>query len=82
MERGCFMPIYSIRHKESGVIEHTVDMPISHIDTWEEQNPEWEIAIGMPLIHSGMGLKKPDIEWREKLKAMKKAHPGSTINDF
>ena len=76
------MPLYSVRHKESGKIEHTIDMPISQIEQWEHQNPDWEIAIGAPLIHSGMGLKKPSQEFRDKLKAMKKAHPGSTINDF
>jgi hypothetical protein len=76
------MPKYTIRDRTTGQELKEIHLSISEIDLWEAAHPDWEIAIGSPLIHSGMGLSKPSPEFRDTLKRMKKAHPGSTINDF
>jgi len=76
------MPNYTIRNKKTGEILDQVFLTLGEIDLWEKANPELEIAIGAPLIHSGRGMQKPDTGFRELLTRIKKNSPGSNINDF
>lgn len=80
------MPLYSIRHRKTGRITQQLSMSISEGEQWEVANPEYEIAIGQPLIHSGTGLKKPDSSFRDLLSTIRKGNSkgltNSNINDF
>ena len=76
------MPNYTIRNKKTGKILGEVYLSITEIDEWEKTNPNDELAIGAPLIHSGRGMTKPDSGFRDLLTRIKKNSPGSTINDF
>lgn len=80
------MPMYNIRNKKTGQITDAISMSISEGEQWELDNPEFEIAIGQPLIHSGSGLSKPDSSFRDLLSTIRKGNSRgiskSTINDF
>lgn len=80
------MPTYTIRNKNTGKIIMEMDMSISQIDDWEIANPNLEIAVGAPLIHSGQGLKKPEQGFRDMLRTIKKGNSKgfhrSTVNTF
>lgn len=80
------MPTYNFRNKETGEITE-VDMRISELDQFKQDNPQLETIIGSTALHSGQGLgKKPDQSFRELLKHIKKGnskgHSKSTINDW
>jgi hypothetical protein len=80
------MPNYNIRNKKTGKIVQQLEMTIAETDDWEKANPDLEIAVGAPLIHSGTGLKKPDQGFRDVLRTIKKGNSKgfyrSTVNTF
>jgi hypothetical protein len=80
------MPIYTFRNKKTGKLDAVINCTIAEMEQYEKDNPEHEAAIGMPLIHSGMGLKKPDNSFRDLLGTIRKGNSkglqDSTINDF
>ena len=62
-------------------------MTISARDEFLAANPDVEQLVnGSPMLVSKVGdfgyKRKPDDAFREKLKAIKKAHPGSTIDTY
>lgn len=70
------MPIYTFLNTET---EERFELSL-HIDEREEYlatNPHLkQVLSGAPSLHSGSGLtgRKPDNEFRDKLKEIKKAH--------
>ena len=76
------MPNYTIRKKKTGEIIGQQTMTMAELEKFERKNPSLEAAIGAPLIHSGMGMSKPHDGFRDRLRDIKKNHPGSTINTF
>jgi len=76
------MPTYNIRNKKTGKII-TQFMTISEMEQYEKDHPNQEVMCGLPLIHDGRGLKKPDSGFRDVLKRIKKASGrGANINTF
>ncbi len=77
---------YTTRHKKSKTLA-SVWLSVSEVDQWEKDNPEWEIACGAPLIHSGTGLgvlknTKSEEVFKDKLREIDKQTPGNTLKDF
>jgi len=65
--------------------EFDIDMPISDLDSYKENNPHLEQLIKTaPAIAdpTRLGLRKPDSGFRDVLKKAKSAHRGSTINTW
>lgn len=58
-------------------------MTISEMEQYEKDHPKEEVMCGLPIIHSGRGMKKPDHGFRDVLKRIKKASGSkNTINTF
>ena len=59
-------------------------MTISSMETLLAENPHIRQIPGTPSIVSGVssGSNKPDSGFRDLLKTIKKANPGSTVNTF
>lgn len=77
------MPIYEFKHKKTGQI-HEELFSYKDREKYLKDHPEMEGVLngghfGDPIR---MGIKKPDQSWRDYLKAVKKANPGSKINTF
>lgn len=66
------MPTYKFLDNVTG--EEWEDfMSISALDEYLRDNPTFtQLVNGAPLIHSGRGLSKPDIGFREVLKDIKR----------
>lgn len=74
------MPTYTFRDTESGeVFERVIRM--SDLDAYKEGNPHLEQVIGVPTMISGHNFK-PDSNFREVLKRIKKSNPGSNIDTY
>lgn len=74
------MPIYSIENTISNEVSEVV-LSYDQLQEHLQQNPHLRhIITGAPAVVRGSG--KPDDSFRDKLKALKKAHRGSTINTF
>lgn len=73
------MPNYTIRNRRSG---RTIErfMSIAEMEQYEIDRPGWEVMPGKPLICYNWTDRKPSDAFRDRLKEIKKAHPGSTIN--
>ena len=75
------MPYYSFRNKETG--EETEQyMKISELDEFLAQSPHLEQMPCRPGIGYNMVVRKPDDYFRDRLREIKKSHPGSNINTF
>lgn len=73
---------YTFEHKKTGE-QKTITMSLSEHDEFLKDNPDWFQVILPSGIVSGVGERaKPDGVFRDMLKEMKKANPGSTINDW
>ena len=74
---------YTIRNKKNPEKTKSLEILISEVDQWEKDNPNWEIVIGAPLVHTGggLGLKsmRTDESFRSRLKQIDKAFPGNTL---
>lgn len=65
--------------------EEDLSMPISELDNFKAQNPHMQQIIKTaPAIAdpTRLGVKKPDANFRDVLKKVKKAHRGSTVNTW
>lgn len=76
------MPNYTFKNTEDGS-EILITMTISEFVKYEKKNPHMKqiikaAGIGDPIR---LGVKKPDVAFREVLKRIKKGNRGSTIND-
>lgn len=75
------MPEYTIEDKKTGKTE-TLVMSIAERDQYLKDNPDkQQIFTKANGFIPGVSLK-PDGVFRDMLKEMKKAHPGSTINTY
>ena len=75
------MPTYTFRNKETGE-EKTEVMSMSARDRYLEENPHIEqLIVSAAGFIPGVSMK-PDGVFRDMLKEMKKASPGSTIETF
>lgn len=77
------MPIYEFKNKKTKKI-HEKFFSWSERETYLKDHPELEAVmsqtqVGDPVM---LGYKKPDQWFRNKLRAIKQANPGSNINDF
>ena len=76
---------YTIRNKKTRKTK-SLEIPISEVDQWEAGNQDWEIVIGAPLIHSGigLGLKSAQTEevFRDKVRETAKKNPRNTLNNY
>lgn len=80
------MPTYRFVNNDTGE-EFTEFMSISELEVYLLNNSNLtQLVFGAPTIHSGRGMQKPDIGFREILKEVKKkSNKGitrSTINTF
>lgn len=76
------MPSYNFRDKNTGE-EFTKEMTISEAEEYVAKNPHIDWLCGAPFIGDPwrQGIKKPDNEFRDRLKQIKKTH-GGNINTF
>ncbi len=77
------MTTFNFRHKKTGK-EIEIKGTIADAEAYEKAHPHMDWMPGKPLIHSGLGLKKPDQGWTDTLQRIKKANPqvSHAINDF
>ncbi len=79
------MSTFNFRNKKTGELK-LVEGMIADAEAFEKANPDWDWLAGMPLIHSGSGMKKPDQGFRDVLRTIKKGNSkgmhGSTVNTF
>jgi len=75
------MPYYTFFHKETGE-EKEMFLSISERDTFLKENPEYDQAVTSPIIGDPVlhGRVKPDKEFTNLLKTIKKSNHGSTID--
>ena len=85
MKDWIAMPSYNVKNKKTGKITE-IFMGISEMEQYKLDHPNVEILCGAPLIHSGAGLglrsMRGDQHFKDKLKAIDKANPGNTLNQF
>lgn len=74
------MPTYTFRHKKTGE-EKSEFMSISEMEKFKKKNPDWECMCGAPVMGYSILVRKPDLNFRDLLKNMKKKNIRSTIND-
>jgi len=79
------MPLYRFVDQETG-LEHEELLKASELDDYLKDNPNLQKCLGAPLIHSGRGMAKPDSNFRDLLKEIKKSNSKgtskSTVNTF
>jgi hypothetical protein len=80
------MPTYRFLNNDTGE-EFDDFMSISALGNYLNENPNiTQLVNGAPLIHSGRGMAKPDANFRDLLKNIKKEHSKgisrSTVNTF
>ena len=77
------MPKYVFENTKTGEVYEDF-MTISSMEELLEKNPHIRQIPGAPQIVSGVssGRNKPDSGFRDLLKTIKKANPGSTVNTF
>lgn len=77
------MPTYSFRNKQT---EEEFDefMSMSMLDVYLRENPDVEQVLrAVPVADpTRLGLRKPDSNFRDRLKEIKKAHRRSTVNTW
>lgn len=75
------MPIYTIVNKKTKrPNKQTRKMTISEMEEFEKKNPHLEIVPGAPMICYHYTSMHPSDAFRDRLKEIKKSHPGNTIN--
>jgi hypothetical protein len=78
------MPTYYVRNKKTGEYVLAKEMTISEMEKYEKElkkaAPGFEIACGAPGIGYSFNRLKPSQGFRDRLRDIKKSHPGSTIN--
>lgn len=74
------MPYYTWKHKKTGE-EKVLFQTISEGDAYEASHKQWERMCGAPLPGDSfrLGVTKADPVLQDRLKEIKKAHKGSTI---
>jgi len=77
------MTTFNFLNKKTGEYT-TFEGTIAEAEAHDKKHPELEWLCGLPLIHSGLGLKKPDSGFRDVLTNIKKQNPhyGHAVNDF
>lgn len=75
------MPTYNVVNKKTGKVS-TKFMTWVEFNDFLKANPDYEQVPAAPLIHSGIGLKKPDDSFRDILRRIKKSHLGANVNTF
>lgn len=79
------MPSYTFVDKDTNK-RLVLSMSMKELDRFLEENKHLELVVTAPAIVSGRGMQKPDSNFRDLLKDMKKKHSGgftkSTINDW
>lgn len=73
------MPTYTFEHKKTGK-QHDVVMPYSELDKYLSDNPSLFQVFKFGGFSGGTG--KPDEGFRDILREIKKANPGSTVETF
>lgn len=73
------MPTYNIKNKKTGKIT-TETMTISEMEAFEKANPDKEVMCGAPILGYNYSRMKPSDDFRDRLREMKKKHPGNNIN--
>ena len=77
------MPKYVFENTKTGEVYEDF-MTISSMETLLAENPHIKVIPGAPMIVSGVasGRNKPDREFRDLLKTIKKNNPRSNVNTF
>jgi hypothetical protein len=78
------MAYYTFENQETGET-FTLSLSFAEHDEYLVKNPTHKQLITTAPIQVcpvRIGRQKPDSQWREYLRRVKKANPGSTINDF
>jgi hypothetical protein len=80
------MPTYTARHLKTLEEKDLGLLSFSEMEEWKKENPEWEIACGKPLLHSGIGLglktARNDDSFKDHIKKIKMNNPGNTIDNY
>ena len=77
--RRLRLPTYTIRNKKTGK-EINKTMTISEMGEYENAHPEEEVMCGLPMVGYNFTRIHPSEDFRDRLREMKKKHPGNTIN--
>jgi hypothetical protein len=77
------MPTYNLRNRETGEEFVSEIMSMSEIEEYLKANPHIDRLCSAPFIGDPwrQGMKKPDNEFRDRLKHIKKTH-GGNFNTF
>lgn len=75
------MPSYWFRNKATGE-EFEQFMRIAELEEFLAQQPDLEQMPCCPAIGYTMMRGKPDDHFRDRLKEIKKSHPGANINTW
>lgn len=70
------MPLYTFKNKNDGSVSE-VEMKISELDQFKEDNPELETVIGVSNLIAGQSLnggKLPE-GFKDRLRLLKQKHP-------
>jgi hypothetical protein len=77
------MPNYWVRNKKTGKYVAVLSMTISEMETFEKKElkgTDLEIAAGAPGIGYSFHRMKPSDGFKDRLRDIKRSHPGSTID--
>lgn len=75
------MPTYRFKNKDTNE-EFDIFMNIKELDPYKEANPNLEQLVnGAPMLVCPirLGVTRPDDDFKNRLKDIKKSHKGSTI---
>jgi len=75
------MPTYTFKNADSGEIEEHF-MKISELDAFRQSNPHLSTVIGSSTLVRDSGRMKPDDNFRDLLKTIKKGNRRSNINTW
>lgn len=77
------MPLYPVINKNTGE-KKELNLTISDYEDWKSQNPEWtrdwSEGVASSISEVGDWKDKVPSAFKEKLRSIKKAHRGSTID--
>ena len=75
------MPTYTIKNKITNKT-YTEFMTISEMTKFQEENSDFDVLCGVPVISSGVGTLKPTGHLKEKIMEIKRKTPGHHMDEY